>query len=460
MSRLVLVLGMHRSGTSVAARLLAELGVHLGPAACLMPAREDNPKGFFEHMGIVQRNDKFLAEMGAAWDHLSLRESENLSAAVLAEYRKDIVKLVENLGNVPVVAFKDPRMSVLWRYCADSLESLFDKINVLLVMRSPLAVAASLYQRDHTPPDVALMLWRDYNQSALAALQRWPGTITYYEDVLLQPHEETLRIMNELSLTPPDSWDVLMDFLDPALNHGDNGTSEQFTARSHLAAPFNDLYTRARNENTFSAWDNALSIEITDIELALRDSCSPLQKSGFGYSRDAMALRKSLHVAETYAHDLERAISLKDGQLSESQRYVEDLQRHLDVATRSSNELACIVESLQGQLTTQQQPDLLGEHFIQCEATFPQSDASKKQSASLLAGTDRKINKLLAIISEQEGVCAHLDRQLSDKNNKITQLQEQQKVLIDTAQHDSVQSLVRLRRLESIILHMRIHPHK
>lgn len=378
MSRLILVLGMHRSGTSVAARLLAELGVHLGPAACLMPAREDNPKGFFEHMGIVQRNDQFLAEIGAAWDHLSLRESESLNAAVLAEYRKDIVKLVENLGNGPVVAFKDPRMSVLWRYCADSLESLFDKINVLLVMRSPLAVAASLYQRDHTPPDVALMLWRDYNQSALAALQRWPGTITYYEDVLRQPHEETLRIMNELSLTPPDSWGILMDFLDPALNHGDNGTSKQFISHSHLATSFNKLYTRAQNENTVSAWGNALSIEITDIELALRDSCSLLQKAGFIYSRDAMALRKSFHVVETYAHDLERTIRLKDGQLSESQRYVEELQRNLDVATRSSNELTCIVESLQKQLTTPNQTDMSGEHFNQHEATSPQSDANKK----------------------------------------------------------------------------------
>ena len=48
--RLVLVLGMHRSGTSALARGLRVLGIALGDD--LLPAHPCNPKGFFEDAGL------------------------------------------------------------------------------------------------------------------------------------------------------------------------------------------------------------------------------------------------------------------------------------------------------------------------------------------------------------------------------------------------------------------------
>jgi len=45
-SHVVLILGMHRSGTSAAARAVNLLGVDLG--APLLPPRDDNPVGCWE----------------------------------------------------------------------------------------------------------------------------------------------------------------------------------------------------------------------------------------------------------------------------------------------------------------------------------------------------------------------------------------------------------------------------
>ena len=65
-SRALLVLGMHRSGTSVAAGALRLAGVDLGTD--LMAPAPDNPKGFWEHSGVVAIHEQLLAALGRAWN--------------------------------------------------------------------------------------------------------------------------------------------------------------------------------------------------------------------------------------------------------------------------------------------------------------------------------------------------------------------------------------------------------
>ena len=60
--RALLVLGMHRSGTSAVAGALRLAGVDLG--ADLMAPAADNPKGFFEHAGVVAIHDRLLQALG------------------------------------------------------------------------------------------------------------------------------------------------------------------------------------------------------------------------------------------------------------------------------------------------------------------------------------------------------------------------------------------------------------
>src|SRR6516225_10357393 len=67
-STAVIVLGMHRSGTSALAGALHHLGVELGEH--LMPASPDNQRGYWEHRDIVAVNHRLMAELGAAWDDI------------------------------------------------------------------------------------------------------------------------------------------------------------------------------------------------------------------------------------------------------------------------------------------------------------------------------------------------------------------------------------------------------
>ena len=62
----LLVLGMHRSGTSALTRVLNLLGASLGDD--LMPPGDDNPLGFWEHQGIVSVHEALLVALERRWD--------------------------------------------------------------------------------------------------------------------------------------------------------------------------------------------------------------------------------------------------------------------------------------------------------------------------------------------------------------------------------------------------------
>jgi hypothetical protein len=64
----VLVLGMHRSGTSALAGALEAMGFDLGPEDDVMPADIGNPEGYFELLSVVRANDDLLARFGGRWD--------------------------------------------------------------------------------------------------------------------------------------------------------------------------------------------------------------------------------------------------------------------------------------------------------------------------------------------------------------------------------------------------------
>ena len=69
-SRLVVVLGMHRSGTSAITRGLSALGVPLGNNL-MPPMLNNNDKGFFEDLEINELNTELLTALNRDWDSLS-----------------------------------------------------------------------------------------------------------------------------------------------------------------------------------------------------------------------------------------------------------------------------------------------------------------------------------------------------------------------------------------------------
>jgi hypothetical protein len=171
MPKLIAVLGMHRSGTSVIAGTLAQHGVDLGPASESNPF---NPRGNREIPSLRRLHDRILKVSGGSWytppARIEVRDRHReRRERILAELRGE------------VAAVKDPRMLLLldfWR----ELDPAW-----IGVIRNPVAVCGSLQRRasERGKPSLSPTeweaLWRHYNAVLLAEHERAPFPLVDFE---------------------------------------------------------------------------------------------------------------------------------------------------------------------------------------------------------------------------------------------------------------------------------------
>src|SRR5687768_7609969 len=110
--RALLVMGMHRSGTSALARVLALRGADL--PSHLLPANEGNRSGYWEPRRVVELNDRILASFNVAWDDPFAPACVSLSAIpphFIAEARALLGE--EYAASSNLIVLKDPRCTLL-----------------------------------------------------------------------------------------------------------------------------------------------------------------------------------------------------------------------------------------------------------------------------------------------------------------------------------------------------------
>ncbi len=155
---LVVVLGMHRSGTSSATGALVRLGA-AAPQHLMAPSA-DNERGFWESPVIVDLNDAILAAAGSNWKDwrkFDLDKIDALKANALRARAKEA--LAEEFGDVGFAVMKDPRMCRLMPFWGPVLEEANWSVRALLPIRSPLEVGQSLYCRDGLSLAYGCLLW-------------------------------------------------------------------------------------------------------------------------------------------------------------------------------------------------------------------------------------------------------------------------------------------------------------
>jgi len=217
----LLVLGMHRSGTSALTRVLNLLGIELG--GDLMPAAPDNPSGFWEHNGVVAVHERLLAALGRSWDDPRPLPVGWLQSAAAAAAVADIATIIRrDFASAPLWAIKDPRLCRLLPLWRRVLEGLGIEPRVLLMTRHPQEVAGSLERRDGLPAPISELLWARYLIEAATGSEGCQrGMLTY--SGLLEDWQATIaRSLKAIGLElEPDAEQVarIDAFLRPQSRH-------------------------------------------------------------------------------------------------------------------------------------------------------------------------------------------------------------------------------------------------
>ena len=159
----VIVHGVHRSGTSLTASLLERAGCWYAEQDCQMAPQDDNPKGFWERVDVVDLNDRILSKIKLNWFTLTPSLSQSELDFLAAEFGESIALISRNLDAHQSWFLKDPRFSITWPLWAPYLSPTHH----IVVHRNPISVANSLHSRNGIGLELGLIFW--YHQTRMIA---------------------------------------------------------------------------------------------------------------------------------------------------------------------------------------------------------------------------------------------------------------------------------------------------
>lgn len=230
MPRPIIVLGMHRSGTSLLAHAVGRWGAYAGHTRDLIAPGRSNRRGFWEYEPLVSFNRVLLASLDSDWCVPPPEGTESLMERRASEgwFKTRASYLISCMEQNGTAWFwKDPRLCILLPFWKNLLDA-----NYVISVRKPTEIALSLSKRNGIPTSAALLLWQYYVLSLLRHTQNVERKIFIEYDALVAKSEEEfnrlIAFLNANCEDPNPSEERLngmMSVVAPELNH--NGSEAE-----------------------------------------------------------------------------------------------------------------------------------------------------------------------------------------------------------------------------------------
>jgi hypothetical protein len=220
----VVILGMHRSGTSAATRLVNMLGLSLCTEDDLMSSLEGNETGHWESVAMTALNERLLAEMGRAWwcpppDGALYAQAESQILLEPAEAGAAF----DTVHPTRPWVWKDPRTCLTLPFWRAALDRPFA---IVFVYRNPVEVATSLRERNIFTLPRSVATWERYNRLALAHCQGLPVHMTRYHDLITDPVgwcKQVHAFLESCGLAAAmPAAQMIESFVEPQLRHSEH----------------------------------------------------------------------------------------------------------------------------------------------------------------------------------------------------------------------------------------------
>jgi hypothetical protein len=416
LSQPVAVVGMHRSGTSMVAKLLQQAGLNLGDEVDLMPPAAENPEGFYEHLEFVRLNDEVLNVAGAGWD-CPPAAGFDWNHEALDPFRERARQLAAPLRVRLPWGWKDPRTSLtlpFWR-------SAFGPLRSVVVVRNPLEVVTSLHRRNGFSTALALTLWQIYAARALEDSSPDGRLVTHYDSYFLDPEREITRVLDYLGLSRDQDLPSLRMAAIPALRH--HRKSVRDLEEHSFPGEVIDLYLRLCREagwveglpepagdspdafsTMFKEMPSSIALGISRVDL-IRVENEILKQTNADFSdaianRDARILDLELALTnhEVLRAELENKITERDAMIAE---------RDAMIAERNAERDAMIAER-DGKIAER-------------DGKIEERDARLIERNAMIARRDHTMQQQLRRLAEHAEELAHLREQVAALTERLSE---------------------------------------
>ena len=376
--KLIVVLGAHRSGTSLCAAAVESLGAD----ACLGKhyANEENQKGFFEHPEIVDFNNRLLEFLGGSWDNPLFDGAAHLAGRDLNQWENDAAALITVLyGAAPVAVLKDPRMCQLlpfWVEVFSGAGYASENVYYIHTLRDVAEVSLSQKSRAQANPDFyeigrsldeAAALWLSLSAQAVSAGRDLNVIYLSYATLIEEPASVLKRMTAFLHLSPDP--EVVAQFCQQFVDRSLHRSKADADVTAELKNNFSQVFEFEAKLQLFldPASDNSKITDACeaiyqrpDTQVRLREILIPtLSRLSSSIRADRLALTLSQEVTEDLRNQVEEVADNLRCQAEEFAENIDGMTReHEEVVSPLRQEVVHLQEgnaALQDQLGGQRQ---------------------------------------------------------------------------------------------------------
>lgn len=421
----LLVLGMHRSGTSALAGVLGRAGFALPQE--LMPPTEHNPRGYFESTRIFRLNDALLAAAGSSWDDWRAFDADwHLSPAAEPFHAEAQEALAAEFPGTAPIVLKDPRICRLLPFWTRALTEAGFRPLAVCTHRPAREVGASLARRNGWPEARGLLLWLRHVLDAEAQTRGRPRVFVSYDGLLADWRGTLGRIAEAFDLALPRPLDEaapeIEAFLSADLRHAPETPAAAAGLSEWIARPEEILDRKAAGEDRPGDREtlDRIAAEVAAAAPLLADLSGAVEEQGTRLEREAALRHEAQTILQQERQRLDDLTAELQLQLHHRTLHVAELERH-------AGELA-------------QQLRQKTQHAAELERHAEELAQQLRQQRSHAAELERHAGELSALTHELRQQVHHkgrhvaeLERHAGALQTAVTRLEAERSALLDSA---------------------------
>lgn len=404
----VMVLGMHRSGTSALAGLLTRLGGD-GPVNPLV-ASPSNPLGHFEVEAIFRLQDELLASAGTSWDDYAPLPESWFTSIKAQEFRNRLKELLQTeFGSSSFFIIKDPRNCRLMPFWQKTLSEMNISPVFVHTHRNPVEVAQSLHKRNGFDPEYGYLLWLRHILDAEEGSRNQRRSFTSYDRILKSWPTEIEKISADLDISWPKysgtQLSELGSMIRPDLR---NNISDGVIHSKHFSIWFRetfDIFTRWANTGEDKKDQVTLDQIRSDFNQSVTAFAGTVYVKG---SKQAHADYTALHTLKVehakLMEEMHRQRNMLDQQKSDLDNTRLELKAVLDDLAAEKNESATIIKELaaaQSEIQVLQSAVSTRDADIaQCQTSIKQAQDKSIQQTTQTEILNETIKKLKTSVTQ------------------------------------------------------------
>ena len=421
--RALLVLGMHRSGTSAVTRVMSLLGAGL-PSDLIGPRPNDNETGFWESTALNEAHEAMLESAGSSWDDVSPFNPAWFGSNIANEFLERVVRVVQDkFGDAPLIVVKDPRICrfvPFWRRVLNRLEI---QPAFVLPIRNPMEIVGSLRARNKFPPAKSLLLWLRHLLDAERDTRGQIRSFVSYELLLQDWQAVADKLQADLRLSWPRRSHLasaeISSFLSPQLRHH-QADIQQLKGHSDVVEWVAEAYDAALGAATgvgdhlstaLDAVRNHLDTADRAFGPALADLLKQVSRSG----EIVTERRATIERLSAELDSLRQEIPNQEQRIAAQSERMAELERQRDIASQSA-------------LLASQARDLaLGEAELARQARdLAQQEAQQASSQAERAIEERNASQCAAEQAEEQRRLARQEAEQAEEQRRLARQEAEQ----------------------------------